>query len=188
MAPQTLNKEEGEQLELTCEVSKATAQHTHLSITWYLMKDGEGSQASKIISLSKDFTLLPGPLFTERFAAGDVRLDKLGVTTFRLSMGRLQPSDQGQLFCEASEWIQDPDETWTSITKKQTDRTTLRVQPTGNYLLRKFINMLVVGIWGISFCLFGFFSLFLAVPHVLRDLGFLTRDWISALSSESLES
>lgn len=79
--------------------------NTHLSITWYLMKDGEGSQASKIISLSKDFTLLPGPLFTERFAAGDVRLDKLGVTTFRLSMGRLQPSDQGQLFCEATEWI-----------------------------------------------------------------------------------
>lgn len=129
MAPQTLNKEEGERLELTCEVSKATAQHTHLSITWYLMKDGEGSQASKIISLSKDFTLLPGPLFTERFAAGDVRLDKLGITTFRLSMGRLQPSDQGQLFCEATEWIQDPDETWTSITKKQTDQTTLRVQP-----------------------------------------------------------
>ncbi|OWK05506.1 CD101, partial [Cervus elaphus hippelaphus] len=129
MASQTLSKEEGEPLELTCEVSKATAQHTHLSITWYLMKDGEGSQASKIISLSKDFTLLPGPLFTKRFAAGDVRLDKLGVTTFRLSMGRLQPSDQGQLFCEATEWIQDPDETWTSITKKQTDQTTLRVQP-----------------------------------------------------------
>ena len=60
MAPQTLNKEEGEQLELTCEVSKATAQHTHLSITWYLMKDGEGSQASKIISLSKDFKIKIG--------------------------------------------------------------------------------------------------------------------------------
>ena len=159
MAPQTLNKEEGEPLELTCEVAKATAQHTHLSITWYLMKDGEGSQASQIISLSKDFTLLPGPLFTKRFAAGDVRLDKLGVTTFRLSMGRLQPSDQGQLFCEATEWIQDPDETWTSITKKQTDQTTLRVQPAGNYLLRKFINMLMVGISGDIF-LFGVFFFF----------------------------
>ena len=140
MTSQTLSKEEGEPLELTCESSKATAQHTHLSVTWYLMQDGERSQASKIISLSKDFVLLPGPLYTERFAAGDVRLDKLGVTTFRLSIGRLRPSDQGQLFCEATEWIQDPDETWTSITKKQTDQTTLRVQPAGNYLLRKFIN------------------------------------------------
>ncbi|EPY90187.1 immunoglobulin superfamily member 2 [Camelus ferus] len=129
MTPQTLSKEEGEPLELTCEASKATAQHTHLSVTWYLMQDGERSQASKIISLSKDFMLIPGLSYTERFAAGDVRLDKLGVATFRLSIGRLRPADQGQLFCEATEWIQDPDETWTFITKKQTDQTTLRIQP-----------------------------------------------------------
>ncbi|XP_004854182.1 immunoglobulin superfamily member 2 [Heterocephalus glaber] len=127
--PQTLSKEEGEALELTCKASKATAQHTHLSVTWYLMQQEESGQPTKIISLSRDFMLIPGPSYTERFAAGDVRLDKLGVTTFRLSIGRLQPSDQGQLFCEAAEWIQDPDETWISITKKQTDQTTLRVQP-----------------------------------------------------------
>ncbi|KAL2771961.1 immunoglobulin superfamily member 2 isoform 2 precursor [Daubentonia madagascariensis] len=76
-----------------------------------------------------DFMVIPGPLYTERFAAGDVQLNKLGATTFRLSIGRLQPSDQGQLFCEAMEWIQDPDETWMFITKKQTDQTTLRIQP-----------------------------------------------------------
>uniref|UniRef100_A0A8C3VRL3 Immunoglobulin superfamily member 2 n=1 Tax=Catagonus wagneri TaxID=51154 RepID=A0A8C3VRL3_9CETA len=129
MTVQTLSKEEGEPLELTCEASKATAQHTHLSVTWHLMQDGERSQASSIISLSRDFVLIPGPSYTERFVAGDVRLDKLGVTSFRLSLERLQPSDQGQLFCEASEWIQDPDETWTRITSKQTGHTTLRVQP-----------------------------------------------------------
>ncbi|KAM9241576.1 immunoglobulin superfamily member 2 [Dugong dugon] len=129
MSSQTLNKEEGEPLELTCEVFKATAQHTHLSVTWYVMQEGGRSQAMKIISLSRDFMLIPGPSYTERFAAGDVRLDKLGVTSFRLSVGRLQPSDQGQLFCEAMEWIQDPDKTWAFITKKQTDQTTLRVQP-----------------------------------------------------------
>lgn len=129
MSVQTLSKDEGEPLQLTCEASKATAQHTHLSVTWYLMQDGERSQASRIISLSKDFVLIPGSSYAERFVAGDVRLDKLGVTTFRLSIARLQPTDQGQLFCEATEWIQDPDETWTSITKKQTGQTTLRVRP-----------------------------------------------------------
>lgn len=41
MSPQTLTKEEGEPLELTCEAAKATAQHTHLSVTWYLVQDGE---------------------------------------------------------------------------------------------------------------------------------------------------
>ncbi|XP_063112217.1 immunoglobulin superfamily member 2 isoform X2 [Cavia porcellus] len=129
MPSHTLSKEEGEPLELTCEVSKATAQHTHLSVTWYLTQQGGSSQPTKIISLSRDFTLTPGASYAERFAAGDVQLSKLGVTTFKLSIGRLQPSDQGQLFCEAAEWIQDPDETWISITKKQTDQTTLRVQP-----------------------------------------------------------
>nr|XP_027796052.1 immunoglobulin superfamily member 2 [Marmota flaviventris] len=131
MSSQTLSKEEGEPLELTCEASKATAQHTHLSITWYLMQEGGRSQATSIISLSRDFVLTPGPSYAKRFAAGDVQLHKLGTATFRLSIGHLQPSDQGKLFCEAAEWIQDPDETWTFITKKKTDQTTLRVQPAG---------------------------------------------------------
>ncbi|XP_051021744.1 immunoglobulin superfamily member 2 [Acomys russatus] len=129
MPSQTLSKKEGESLELTCEATRATAQHTHLSLAWYLMEEGGGSQATEIISLSKDFILTPGPSYADRFAAGDVRLDKLGATLFKLSLGRLQPSDQGQVFCEATEWIQDPDETWTLITRKQTDQTALRIQP-----------------------------------------------------------
>lgn len=157
MSSQTLDKEEGEPLELTCEAAKATAQHTHLSVAWYLMRDGERSQGIEIISLSKDFVLIPGPSYTERFAAGDVRLDKLGASTFRLTVGSLRPSDQGQLFCEATEWIQDPDGTWTFITKKQTDQMTLWIQPAGNYLLKKFINILVVRIYGINFCCFLIF-------------------------------
>nr|XP_048298149.1 immunoglobulin superfamily member 2 [Myodes glareolus] len=128
MPSQTLSKKEGEPLELTCEATKATAQHTHLALTWYLTQEGE-SQAVEIISLSRDFLLAPGPSYAARFAAGDVRLDKLGATSFKLSVGRLQPSDQGQLFCEATEWIQDPDETWTLITRKRTDQTALRIQP-----------------------------------------------------------
>ncbi|XP_074044642.1 immunoglobulin superfamily member 2 [Macrotis lagotis] len=128
MSPQTLNREEGQSLALTCEVSKATAQHTHISVSWYKLQERE-KQATEIISLSKDFILIPGSSYTERFSSGDVRLDKIGNTAFRLSIGRLQPVDQGQLFCEAVEWIQDPDETWTFITRKQTDKATLIVQP-----------------------------------------------------------
>ncbi|XP_072500571.1 immunoglobulin superfamily member 2 [Notamacropus eugenii] len=128
MSRQTLNKEEGESLTLTCEVSKATAQHTHLSVSWYQLQE-RGNQVTEIISLSKDFILIPGSSYTERFSSGNVRLDKIGNTAFRLSIGSLQPVDQGQLFCEAVEWIQDPDETWTFITRKQTDKATLIVRP-----------------------------------------------------------
>lgn len=154
MSSQTLRKEEGEPLELTCEAAKATAQHTHLSVAWSLMPDG-ASQALEIISLSRDFMLIPGPSYRERFAAGDVRLDKLGATTFRLSIRSLQPSDQGQLSCEATEWIQDPDETWTCIAKKQTDQTTLRVEPAGNSLLSKFISALVMSMYAITVSFFS---------------------------------
>ncbi|XP_032216492.1 immunoglobulin superfamily member 2 [Mustela erminea] len=144
MSSQTLSKEEGESLELTCEAAKASAQHTHLSVTWYLMQDGERNQITEIISLSKDFLLIPGPSYTERFAAGDVQLSKLGVATFRLSIGSLQPSDQGQLFCEATEWIKDPDETWTSIARKRTAQTALRIQP----IVRDFhINISAESAW-----------------------------------------
>ncbi|XP_060057800.1 immunoglobulin superfamily member 2 [Erinaceus europaeus] len=129
MHSQTFSKEEGESLELTCQASKATAQHTHLSVTWYLMQGTERTQATEIISLSKDFQLLPGPLYTERFLDGHVGLNKVDKETFRLSIDQLQSSDQGRLFCEATEWIQDPDETWAPITKKQTDETTLSIQP-----------------------------------------------------------
>lgn len=140
MSPQTLSKEEGEFLELVCEASKATAHHTHLSVTWYLRPNGERAQATEIVSLSKDLVLIPGPSYKQRFEAGDVRLDKLGVTTYRLSLGRVQPSDEGQLFCEAAEWVQDPDDNWTCIANKKTAPTTLKIQPAGNYLLTKFIN------------------------------------------------
>ncbi|XP_055971074.1 immunoglobulin superfamily member 2 [Sorex fumeus] len=129
MTPQTLHKEEGEPLELTCEASKATTQHTHLSVTWYLMQGRERSQATKIISLSRDFMLIPGPSYSLRFSAGDVGLSKLGATTFRLSLRGLQRSDQGAIFCEATEWIQDLNETWTLIGKKQTNGTTLMIRP-----------------------------------------------------------
>ncbi|XP_076789142.1 immunoglobulin superfamily member 2 isoform X1 [Arvicanthis niloticus] len=129
MPSQTLSKKEGEPLELTCEATTATVQHTHLSLTWYLMQEGGGSQATEIISLSRDFVLTPGSSYADRFVAGDIRLNKLGATLFKLSVGRLQPSDQGQVFCEATEWIQDPDETWTLITRKKTDQTALRIQP-----------------------------------------------------------
>ncbi|MEE6525810.1 hypothetical protein FKM82_026064, partial [Ascaphus truei] len=119
MSPQALRKTEGDPLQLFCDVSTASSQHTHLSVTWHLTSESE----TQIISLSRDFVLLPGPSYTERFSSGDVRLDKLGNTTYRLSIQALQTSDQGQISCRASEWIQDPDGTWTDIKGKESEET-----------------------------------------------------------------
>ncbi|NXK20044.1 IGSF2 protein, partial [Arenaria interpres] len=134
MVPQVLTRAEGEAVELTCEVSKSTTQHTHLSVGWYRLQGAGESHAEEVLTLSKDFVLRPGPSYTQRFLVGDVRLNKIGNTTYKLSIGGVEPSDQGQLYCEATEWIEDPDETWKDISRKQTGRTSLKVMSQGRDL------------------------------------------------------
>ncbi|NWT19600.1 IGSF2 protein, partial [Vireo altiloquus] len=134
MAPQALTLTEGDALELTCEVSKSTAQHTHLSVGWYLLQGAGEHHAEEILTLSKDFILKPGPSYEQRFLDGDVQLNKVGNTTYKLFIGGVKPSDQGQLYCEAAEWIEDPDETWKDISRKKTERTSLAVVSQGRDL------------------------------------------------------
>ncbi|NXA35183.1 IGSF2 protein, partial [Eudromia elegans] len=134
MESQALTRAEGDSVELTCEVSKATTQHTHLSVGWYHLQGAGDSQAEEILTLSKDFVLRPGASYMQRFLMGDVRLDKIGNTTYKLSIRAVKPSDQGQLYCEAAEWIEDPDETWKDISRKQTEKTSLTVMSLGKDL------------------------------------------------------
>ncbi|XP_027548394.1 immunoglobulin superfamily member 3 isoform X2 [Neopelma chrysocephalum] len=126
--PQTLNKVEHDSLELKCEVSKSTAQHSHVSIAWYRQR---GSEAPvEVISLSRDFVLRAGSAYAQRQATGDVRLDKVGETTSKLTIYNLHPSDQGEFYCEAAEWIQDPDDSWYAMTRKRSQGTIVNVQAT----------------------------------------------------------
>ncbi|KAM9277627.1 immunoglobulin superfamily member 2 [Cariama cristata] len=134
MAPQVLTNTEGDMVELTCEVSKSTAQHTHLSVGWYHLQGAGHHRAEEVLTLSKDFVLRPGPSYAQRFLVGDVQLNKIGNTTYKLSIRGAEPSDQGQLYCEAAEWIEDPDETWKDISRKQTGRTSLVVMSQGRDL------------------------------------------------------
>ncbi|KAM6095318.1 immunoglobulin superfamily member 2 [Chlamydotis macqueenii] len=134
MVPQVLTHTEGDSVELSCEVSKSTIQHTHLSVGWHRLQGARDSRAEEVLTLSKDFILRPGPSYVQRFLAGDVRLNKVGNTTYKLSIGGAQLSDQGQLYCEAAEWIEDPDETWKDISRKQTGRTSLAVLSQGKDL------------------------------------------------------
>ncbi|KAM7066395.1 immunoglobulin superfamily member 2 [Acridotheres tristis] len=134
MAPQALTLMEGDAVELTCEVSKSTAQHTHLSVGWYLLQGAGEHRAQEILTLSKDFILKPGPSYEQRFLERDVQLNKVGNSTYKLIIRGVKPSDQGQLYCEAAEWIEDPDGTWKDISSKQTQRTSLAVVSQGRDL------------------------------------------------------
>ncbi|XP_042722698.1 immunoglobulin superfamily member 3 isoform X2 [Lagopus leucura] len=126
--PQMLHRVERDSLELKCEVSKSTAQHSHVSISWYRQRGGEAPV--EIISLSRDFVLRAGGTYAQRHATGDVRLDKVGETTSKLTIFNLHPSDQGEFYCEAAEWIQDPDKSWYAMTRKRSQGTIVNVQAT----------------------------------------------------------
>ncbi|KAM5125545.1 immunoglobulin superfamily member 3-like, partial [Mantella aurantiaca] len=123
MGHQDVETSEGSSLELTCQVSAASSQHTHLSVSWYLSTD----QDAEILTLSRDFVLQPGEVFSKRFTDGDVRLDKLSETSYRLTIGTLLQSDQGRIFCRGSEWIQDPSGAWTKIAEKDSEKTSVKV-------------------------------------------------------------
>uniref|UniRef100_A0A803U106 Immunoglobulin superfamily member 3 n=1 Tax=Anolis carolinensis TaxID=28377 RepID=A0A803U106_ANOCA len=125
---QTLNKVQHDSLELKCEISKSTAQHSHISIAWYRKKGDE--LAVEVISLSRDFVLRAGSDYTQRHASGDIRLDKIGETLSKLTIYNLQSSDGGEFYCEAAEWIQDPDGTWYAMTRKRSEGTMVYVEGT----------------------------------------------------------
>ncbi|KAJ8247195.1 hypothetical protein GJAV_G00259830 [Gymnothorax javanicus] len=128
--PQALERVEGDSVQLSCEVTRHTAQHTHLSVGWYLRVADASAPPQDLVTLSRDFQLEPGPSYRQRFAAGELRLDKLSSASYKLSMSKLRPADSGTIYCEATEWIQDPDGSWFPMTQKQSDATSLRVQPT----------------------------------------------------------
>ncbi|XP_053313188.1 immunoglobulin superfamily member 3-like [Spea bombifrons] len=125
--PQTLQKVEGGSLQLSCDVSRQSAQHTHLSVSWYR---GAGDQAEEVVSLGRDFMVQPGPAYAQRHAGGDVRLDKLGNSTYRLTLYHLQPSDRGDYYCQGAEWIEDPDGSWFAMTRKRSEGSEVSVQST----------------------------------------------------------
>lgn len=128
--PTSLSAREGDALTLTCRTSSNTAQHTHLSVTWYLQKGGEDNP-HPIISLDRGLTLIPGQGFVNRYQDGLIRLDKVGEGTYKLRFAKLALSDQGEIYCRAQEWIQDPDRSWYSITQKEAERLTLSVRARG---------------------------------------------------------
>ncbi|XP_036308415.1 immunoglobulin superfamily member 3 isoform X3 [Pipistrellus kuhlii] len=126
--PQTLHKVEQDPLELTCEVATETVQHSHVSVAWLRQRGSE--RPVEVIALSRDFVLHSSSEYAQRQSLGEVRLDKLGSSTFRLTVFHLQPSDQGEFYCEAAEWIQDPDGSWYAMTRKRSQGTVVTVQPT----------------------------------------------------------
>ncbi|XP_072542109.1 immunoglobulin superfamily member 2 [Salminus brasiliensis] len=123
--PQSHSISEGEALQLECEVSSQTMQHTHLSVTWYVSGSTETFQ---IITLDRDLTVRPGTAFENQYRSGLISIEKVEDTTYRLKMSQVQQAVSGEIYCQAEEWIQDPDRSWTRIAHKNTTGISLEVK------------------------------------------------------------
>uniref|UniRef100_A0A8C2I0Y6 Ig-like domain-containing protein n=1 Tax=Cyprinus carpio TaxID=7962 RepID=A0A8C2I0Y6_CYPCA len=128
---------EGDPLQLECQVSSQTFQHTHLMVTWFLHGE-EDENPRPIITLDRDLTVKPGAGFEDRYRAGLISMDKVEDTTYRLKMPQVQQSDQGKFFCKATEWIQDPDRSWTQIAHKTTTACDVEIKRIGEIYILSF--------------------------------------------------
>uniref|UniRef100_A0A8C1IQL3 Ig-like domain-containing protein n=1 Tax=Cyprinus carpio TaxID=7962 RepID=A0A8C1IQL3_CYPCA len=128
---------EGDPLQLECQVSSQTFQHTHLMVTWFLHGE-EDENPRPVITLDRDLTVKPGAGFEDRYRAGLISMDKVEDTTYRLKMPQVQQSDQGKFFCKATEWIQDPDRSWTQIAHKTTAACDVEIKRIGEIYILSF--------------------------------------------------
>lgn len=135
---------EGAELTLTCSASIQSEQLTHLSIMFgkrggsESMGSGAAEEVStvrEIISIDKMLNVVAGPSYRKRYDGGEVTLEKrngeAGLGVYVMRMKALQPDDAGSYFCEASQWIRDPDRTWQKIAQRTMEIGNLTVRELG---------------------------------------------------------
>lgn len=136
--PASYSISEGEPLQLECQVSSQTFQHTHLSVTWYLRGT---TDTRPIISLDRDLVVRPGTEFLDRYSLGLIAIEKIEDTTYRLKISQVQQSDRGEIYCQAEEWIQDPDRSWFRICHRNTTSSNIEVKALGIfYIIFYYLN------------------------------------------------
>ena len=136
---------EGAELTLTCSAGIQSEQLTHLSITFGKRSAGEGSGSAagggevstvrEIISIDKLLGVVPGLLYKKRYDEGEITLEKRNgpaeQDVYVMKMRAVQPDDTGSYFCEASQWIRDPDRSWQKIAQRTLEIGNLTVQQLG---------------------------------------------------------
>uniref|UniRef100_A0A8C6TCK8 Immunoglobulin superfamily, member 8 n=1 Tax=Neogobius melanostomus TaxID=47308 RepID=A0A8C6TCK8_9GOBI len=116
---------EGAELTLTCSGSIQSEQLTHLSVV-FGKRGGEGDDA-EIISIDK-----------MRYKDGEITLEKRSVEggqdEYVMKMRGVRADDGGSYFCEASQWIRDPDRSWQKIAQRKLDIGNLTVNKLGDII------------------------------------------------------
>lgn len=135
---------EGAELTLTCSAGIQSEQLTHLSVTFGKRggadgassgSGGEVSTVREIISIDKMLEVIPRHGYKKRYDDGEITLEKKsgegGLALYVMKMRAVRPDDTGSYYCEASQWIRDPDRSWQKIAQRTLDIGNLTVQQLG---------------------------------------------------------
>uniref|UniRef100_A0A4W5PFC0 Immunoglobulin superfamily, member 8 n=1 Tax=Hucho hucho TaxID=62062 RepID=A0A4W5PFC0_9TELE len=136
---------EGAEITLTCSASVQSKQHTHLSITFGVRGGGTGTGSGsgtprEIIAIDKELSVTPGrgDSYQKRYDDGEITLVKKsgdgGRDVYVMRLSAVAPEDSGAYFCEASQWILDPDGAWQKIAQRTLEIGNLTVQPLADSL------------------------------------------------------
>lgn len=130
---------EGTELQLTCAASVQSDQHTHVSVTFGVRSSGgaesQGHNLREIIAIDRQLRVTPGHSggYGKRYRDGEIALEKRKGDGARdlyvMKMSALAPEDSGSYFCEAVQWIRDPDGKWERIAQRTMELGNLTVQP-----------------------------------------------------------
>lgn len=127
---------EGAELTLSCSGSIQSEQLTHLSVVFG--KRSGTSDDTEIISIDKMLGVVPGRLYQRRYEDGEITLEKKSVEggqdQYVMKMRGVRPEDRGSYFCEASQWIRDPDRSWQRIAHRRLDIGNLTVDKLGDII------------------------------------------------------
>ncbi|XP_051562557.1 immunoglobulin superfamily member 8-like [Myxocyprinus asiaticus] len=135
---------EGTELQLTCAASVQSDQHTHVSITFGVRSsrgaESVGHNLRGIIAIDRELRVMPGHggSYEKRYKDGEISLEKRngdgGRDLYVLKMSTLAPEDSGSYFCEAAQWIRDPEGKWERIAQRTMELGNLTVQPLADTL------------------------------------------------------
>ncbi|KAF4112647.1 immunoglobulin superfamily member 8 [Onychostoma macrolepis] len=136
---------EGTELQLTCAASVQSDQHTHVSVTFGVRSsrgpESLGHNLREIIAVDRELRVTPGHSGTygTRYRDGEIAVEKRkgdgGRDLYVLKMSALAPEDSGSYFCEAAQWIRDPDGKWERIAQRTMELGNLTVQPLAETLI-----------------------------------------------------
>ncbi|XP_048878725.1 immunoglobulin superfamily member 8 [Brienomyrus brachyistius] len=136
---------EGAELQLTCEAAVQSKEHTHLSVTFGVrggagsraVTSGQGHNLREIISIGRELAVIPGRGgdYERRYQDGEISLEKRKGKSagdrdlYVMKMAAVAPSDSGAYFCEATQWILDPDGSWSKLAHRTMELGDLTVRP-----------------------------------------------------------